>query len=179
MFVDDVMVFFDGGCSSLHGITETLDDFAGWSGLNMNINKLFHAGLSEVEAHQLTAYGFSHGTLPICYLGPPLMHRKLKIAEYSPLLDKLNSRFNHWATKSLSFAGRCLLIKTVITGTVIFWTSTFLLPKGCIKHIESLCKGGLEYCMFAKTRRRFWPEELQKMEPNPAITACLAYVFRK
>lgn len=28
MFADDVMIFFDGGCSSLQGISETLDDFA-------------------------------------------------------------------------------------------------------------------------------------------------------
>ncbi|KAG2243487.1 hypothetical protein Bca52824_094670 [Brassica carinata] len=79
------------------------------------------------------------------------MHRKLKISEYSPLLDKLNSRFNFWATKSLSFAGRCLLIKTVVTGTVNFWTSTFLLPRGCIKRIESLCS---RFLWSGKTDRR-------------------------
>lgn len=39
IFADDVMVFFDGGCSSLHGISETLDDFASWSGLHMNKDK--------------------------------------------------------------------------------------------------------------------------------------------
>ena len=141
MFADDVMVFFDGGSSSLHGITETLDDFAGWSGLHMNREKteLFYAGLSQVETTALTAYGFTIGSLPIRYLGLPLMHRKLKVSEYSPLIDKLNSRFNLWATKSLSFAGRSLLIKTAIMGTVNFWTSTFLLPRGCIKKIESLC----------------------------------------
>lgn len=145
MFADDVMVFFDGGSSSLHGITETLDDFAGWSGLAMNKEKteLFHAGLSQEETNELNVYSFSHGSLPIRYLGLPLMHKKLKISEYSPLLDKLNSRFNHWGIKSLSFAGRCLLIKTVITRNVIFWTSTFLLPKGCIKRIESLCSSFL------------------------------------
>ena len=141
MFADDVMIFFDGSGSSLHGITETLDDFAGWSGLHMNRDKteLFHAGLSLQEATAVEAYGFSVGSLPIRYLGLPLMHRKLKISEYSPLLDKLNGKFNAWATKSLSFAGRSLLLKTVITGMVNFWISTFSLPQGCINRIESLC----------------------------------------
>lgn len=37
------------------------------------------------------------------------------------------------------FAGRSLLIKTVIMGTVNFWISTFQLPKSCVKKIESLC----------------------------------------
>ena len=141
MFADDVMIFFDGSGSSLHGINETLDDFAGWSGLHMNRDKtqLFHAGLSLDESNALSAYGFPIGALPIRYLGLPLMHRKLKVSEYSPLIDKLHNRFNAWAVKSLSFAGRCLLLKTVITGLVNFWISTFSLPQGCISKIESLC----------------------------------------
>lgn len=141
MFADDVMIFFDGGSSSLHGINETLEDFAGWSGLHMNRDKtqLFHAGLNQDEITAIQEYGFPTGSLPIRYLGLPLMSRKLKISEYSPLLDKITSKFQSWAAKSLSFAGRCLLISTVINGTVIFWTSTFILPKGCIKRIESLC----------------------------------------
>ncbi|KAL1215279.1 putative mitochondrial protein [Cardamine amara subsp. amara] len=51
MFADDVMIFFDGSSSSLHGIYETLDDFSGWSGLTMNREKttLYHAGLSSRE----------------------------------------------------------------------------------------------------------------------------------
>lgn len=107
--------------------------------MNRDKTELFYAGVSQEETTALSANGFTIGSLSIRYLGLPLMHRKLKISEYSPMIDKLNSRFNLWATKSLSFAGRCLLIKTVITGTVNFWTSTFLLPRGCIKKIESLC----------------------------------------
>ncbi|KAG2300644.1 hypothetical protein Bca52824_037116 [Brassica carinata] len=107
--------------------------------MNRDKTQLFHAGLSLEETNALSAYGFSTGSLPIRYLGLPLMQRKLKISEYSPLIDKLNIKFNSWATKSLSFAGRSLLLKTVIMGLVNFWLSTFSLPKGCIRRIESLC----------------------------------------
>lgn len=141
MFADDVMVFFDGSSSSLHGIYETLEDFAGWSGLNMNRDKtvLFQAGLSQREIDVSAVYGFPTGTLPVRYLGLPLMSRKLKINEYSPLLEKIISKFNGWAVKSLSFAGRSQLIASVIYGSVNFWMSTFMLPKGCIRKIDSLC----------------------------------------
>ncbi|CAG7889626.1 unnamed protein product, partial [Brassica rapa] len=44
-----------------------------------------------------------------------------------------------WSAKSLSFAGRLLLIKTVITGITTFWCSTFILPQACVKRINSLC----------------------------------------
>ncbi|KAG7600321.1 Reverse transcriptase zinc-binding domain [Arabidopsis suecica] len=151
MFADDVMIFFDGGSTSLHGINETLDDFAGWSGLNMNRDKteLFLAGVNEVETSTIAHYGFSQASLPIRYLGLPLMCRKLKISEYAPLVEKVKKRFSSWAVKSLSFAGRLQLIASVITGLVVFWISTFKLPKGCIREIESLCSrflwsGGIE-----------------------------------
>ncbi|KAG7530870.1 Reverse transcriptase zinc-binding domain [Arabidopsis thaliana x Arabidopsis arenosa] len=141
IFADDVMIFFDGGGSSLQGIYETLDDFAGWSGLHMNRDKtqLFYAGLSQTESNALASYGFTVGSLPIRYLGLPLMSRKLKVSEYEPLIGKITARFNAWAVKSLSFAGRAQLIGSVISGTVNFWISTFVLPKGCIRRIESLC----------------------------------------
>ncbi|KAG7579142.1 Reverse transcriptase domain [Arabidopsis thaliana x Arabidopsis arenosa] len=141
MFADDVMIFFDGGSSSLHGICETLDDFASWSGLKVNKDKsqLFHAGLDQIECNATVAYGFPLGTLPIRYLGLPLMCRKLRIAEYEPLLEKITNKFRSWATKCLSFAGRIQLIASVIFGSINFWMSTFVLPKGCIKKIECLC----------------------------------------
>ncbi|KAL1215278.1 putative ribonuclease H protein [Cardamine amara subsp. amara] len=42
-------------------------------------------------------------------------------------------------SRSLSFAGRTQLISSIIYGTVNFRMSTFMLPKGCVKKIESLC----------------------------------------
>ncbi|WZZ11232.1 hypothetical protein YC2023_097153 [Brassica napus] len=141
MFADDVMIFFDGSSNSLHGITECLDDFASWSGLHMNTSKteLFTAGLDPMESTAITGYGFPAGSFPIRYLGLPLMSRKLKISEYSPLINKITLTFQSWASKMLSFAGRLQLLRTVIFGTVTFWLSAFMLPKGCIQAIEALC----------------------------------------
>lgn len=141
MFADDVMIFFDGTGNSLHGISECLDDFASWSGLHMNATKteLFTSGIDQAETTAITSYGFAPGKFPIRYLGLPLMSRKLKVSEYAPLMAKLNVKFQSWSVRLLSFAGRLQLLKTVIFGTVNFWMSAFILPKTCIKTIESLC----------------------------------------
>lgn len=140
-FADDVMIFFDGQVNSLQNISLTLDRFSAWSGLSMNRSKteLFVAGLSQLETNDLSALGFSLGSLPIRYLGLPLMHRKLQICDYRPLIDQLKAKFTSWTARALSFAGRRELLSSVIHGTITFWFSTFLLPKGCIKSIESLC----------------------------------------
>lgn len=59
------------------------------------------------------------------------------------------------AIKCLSFSGRVQLLSSVIIGTINFWISTFILPKGCIKKIESLCSrflwsGNIENLKVAK-----------------------------
>lgn len=151
MFADDVMIFFDGTTSSLHGISEMLEEFEKWSGLAMNRDKteLFLVGLNQTETSNLTRLGFPIGFLPIRYLGLPLMSRKLRLYEYSSLLDKNATRFKSWAVCTLSFAGKLQLISSVIYGLVNFWTSAFMLPKCCIKKIESICSrflwsGGIE-----------------------------------
>ncbi|WZY72848.1 hypothetical protein YC2023_005088 [Brassica napus] len=141
MFADDVMIFFDGSSNSLHGISECLDDFASWSGLQMNAAKteIFSAGLNQNETIAIARYGFSSGNLPIRYLGLPLMSRKLKISEYALLVTKITGCFQAWSVKLLSFAGRLQLLKTVIFGLINFWVSAFMLPNGCISSIEALC----------------------------------------
>lgn len=48
--------------------------------MNRDKAQLFLAGLSQEEANELTADGFSLGSLTICYLGLPLMHKKLKVS---------------------------------------------------------------------------------------------------
>lgn len=141
VFADDIMVFFDGERSSLQNISDTFDVFSGWSGLTLNRMKteLYTAGLTQAETADFASLGFTLGSLPVRYLGLPLMHRKLRMSDYSPLLDKLTSCFSCWANRARSYAGRRQLIDSVIYGTVNFWISAFILPKGCLKRIQSLC----------------------------------------
>lgn len=49
------------------------------------------------------------------------------------------NKFKAWAASTLSYAGRLQLIKSVIYGLINFWASTFILPKACIRTMESLC----------------------------------------
>lgn len=140
-FTDDLMIFYDGKTSSLRGINSVLETFKGLSGLQMNTEKsaVYTAGLEEAEKEDTLAFGFVNGTFPFRYLGLPLLYRKLRRSDYSQLTDTVAARFNHWAAKTLSFAGRLQLISSVIYSTVNFWLSSFILPKCCLKIIEQMC----------------------------------------
>lgn len=82
--------------------------------MNKDKISLFLAGVDSDEAYSITSFGFPICSLPIRYLGLPLMSRKLKISEYAPLLEKITNIFKKWTVKTLSFAERAQLIASVI-----------------------------------------------------------------
>ncbi|XP_013699606.1 uncharacterized protein LOC106403308 [Brassica napus] len=87
-----------GAATACMGSRSVFDDFASWSGLEMNPSKteLFTSGLDQGESIAISRYGFTSSALPIRYLGLPLMSRKLKIGEYAPLINKITLSFQSW-----------------------------------------------------------------------------------
>lgn len=92
-----------------------------------------------------------------------MSHKKLTISQCPTLVDAVTRKINHWACKSLSYATRLTLIKSVISGMQSYWSQLFLLPKKVTKKIHSLC------------RRFLWSEadEKHKAAPMAWSTICL------
>ena len=112
------------------------------SGLKISMEKstLFLAG-SSVNGHQQIAetFPFEVGSLPVRYLGLPLVTKRLSTTDYLPLLEKIRKRINTWTARFLSFAGRLNLISSVIWSLCNFWTAAFRLPRNCIREIDKMC----------------------------------------
>ena len=83
------------------------------------------------------------GTLPVWYLGIPLITTKLKAADCMELVDRITSRIWNWTAKFLSYAGRLQLIQSVLFGINSFWTSLLILPKSIILRIERIIRAYL------------------------------------
>ncbi|KAL0770758.1 hypothetical protein Bca101_035909 [Brassica carinata] len=73
------------------------------------------------------------------YLGVPLCTKKLTMTNCAPLLQSIKSKLLAWTTRALSFGGRLQLLATVIAGITNFWSCSFILPKGCLAEIDSIC----------------------------------------
>ena len=145
-FADYILVFTDGTEASLNGVLTVMDQFASMSGLQINATKssiLVAGPNSHLLNHAASARGIQVDHLPIRYLGMPLTYKVWSKTDYEPLIDQLRKKFLSWTHIALCFAGRLQLIKTAITSTVNFWSSAFLLPKGCIDTIESMCSAFL------------------------------------
>ena len=104
----------------------------------------FIAGVAEPEKIRLCSLmGFQLGSLPVKYLGVPLISTKLSVSDCAPLISKFSTKIDHWSARSLSYVGRLLLITLVLFSLQVFWSMHFILPKAVGKHIELLLRNFL------------------------------------
>ncbi|XP_020262290.1 uncharacterized protein LOC109838246 [Asparagus officinalis] len=122
-------------------------EFSSATGLCANPDKcqVFFGGVNEDTKDSINAYlGFTVGTLPIRYLGLPLVCKRLSYLDCNPLLSKISSQFQTWnKAKNLSYAGKIQVIKSVILGVQIYWTSCYILPVGVLQKIDDMCRNFL------------------------------------
>ncbi|KAL2225574.1 UNVERIFIED_CONTAM: hypothetical protein Sindi_3033500, partial [Sesamum indicum] len=98
-FADDLLLFCHADMDSIGVINTGLDRFAIWSGLRLNVQKshlTISCSAQGLRKEMLTTLGFQEGALPIRYLGLPLLSSSLTIADYRPLLVKIDKRIAGW-----------------------------------------------------------------------------------
>ena len=131
---------------SVEGILKVFGDFDKMTGLKISLEKstLFMAGITAQKQDDiLHQFLFASGSLPVRYLGLPLLTKRMTVSDYLPLIEKTRKRISSWTNRFLSYAGRLQLINSVITSLVNFWMAAFRLPSSCIKEIERLCSAFL------------------------------------
>ncbi|GKA70238.1 hypothetical protein Tco_0776302 [Tanacetum coccineum] len=125
---------------------ESLDEFKLTSGLVPSIPKstaFFCNVPNHVKISILNIMPFAEGNLPVKYLGVPLISSRLLNKDCKVLVEKAKNRIEDWKNKSLSFAGRLQLCKSVISSLHVYWASVLIIPKGIIYDIQSLIRGFL------------------------------------
>ncbi|CAH9145483.1 unnamed protein product [Cuscuta epithymum] len=152
-YADDLMLFSRGDTTSIQILTQALEDFGNISGLRVNYDKsnIFLGGNAYYDLDTiLELVDFKIGTFPVKYLGVPLAPLKLSVAQYAPLLESITTFINAWSIKSLSYAGRVELIKSVIQGVHSFWLHMFPIPNVILDRITSICRIFLWGSKFAR-----------------------------
>ncbi|GAV70127.1 hypothetical protein CFOL_v3_13625, partial [Cephalotus follicularis] len=116
------------------------------SGLHPNLDKcqLFFGNVdSATRRRARELLHISEGTLPIRYLGLPLLSSTFSPLDCKSLLDKLLRRTSSWMCNSLSFGGRLQLLSSVLFSIQVFWCSTFLLPEAVTKECDRILRSYL------------------------------------
>ncbi|XP_021726861.1 uncharacterized protein LOC110694010 [Chenopodium quinoa] len=121
--LDNILLFtrVDLGSIKLH--FKAFQKFSEVSSLSATLDKsdAYFGSILEHEICELQqVLGMANGTLP-----------------FRPLIERVTSRIDTWATKYLSYAGRLQLVKSVLFGVQAFWDQIFILPKKIIREMES------------------------------------------
>lgn len=125
---------------------QALEDFKNVSGLVPSIPKsttFFCNVPNALKATILQSMPFAEGSLPVRYLGVPLISSRLLYRDCKVLVEKLEGRVNDWRNKYLSLAGRLQLVRSVLSSMHLYWASVFILPARIISELEQLMRGFL------------------------------------
>jgi len=74
------------------------------------------------------------------YLGIPIGGDSKKLSFWKPVIDRIVARLSMWNNKFLSFGGRLILLKFVLSSLPVYFLSFFKAPAGIISSIESIFK---------------------------------------
>ncbi|GJW33357.1 putative RNA-directed DNA polymerase [Tanacetum coccineum] len=142
-FADDLLLFCNGDSHSVVVVKKALMEFAGMSGLVPNSTKsfVFFGNVREISKLRiLDIMPFREGSLPVRYLRVPLISKRLYIKDCQLLIEKARKRILDWKNKSLSFAGRLQLIKSVLSSMQVYWASMFILLMSISDEVEKLMR---------------------------------------
>ncbi|XP_058785008.1 uncharacterized protein LOC131659909 [Vicia villosa] len=145
-FADDLILFARGDTVSVQLIMQAVKGFSQATGLKANPLKckVFFGGVKpDDQTDILNITGFTAGSFPFKYLGVPITSRKLHIALYQPLIDRIVHRIQNWTASFLSYAGRRQLIQSVLNAMTSYWMQIYPMPKKVIHHICAICRSFL------------------------------------
>ena len=120
-------------------LSTMMDIFSDFSGLRLNRAKsTFVAfGLSEEEMSSCSQILTTPiRVLPIRYLGVPLVDHRLRIQDWQPIFEKVETRLGGWQARLLSRGGRLILLKAVLAAIPIYYMSIFMMLASVRRHLE-------------------------------------------
>jgi hypothetical protein len=149
LYADDVAVFIKPTKHDLEVTNYILSIFTEASGLTTNLDKtqFYPIRCGQANLDFLAQNNMSLSCFPCTYLGLPLHTKKLPTSILQSLIQKIANRLPGWKRNFLTYPGRELLVKSVLSTMPTYFLTVFKMPKW------GLCK-------IDRFRRSFlWKEE--------------------
>ena len=146
MFADDLVIICKASPISVSILMRAFQQFTACSGLQINMSKsqiVFGGASASIREECKALTGFTEGNLPFSYLGLPITASKLSKVECRTLVEKITARIRTWASRHISYAGRLVLVNSVLFGIFNFWAQVFMLPRAVIDQVTRLCRNFL------------------------------------
>ena len=142
-FADDTIIIGDKCWLNVRAIRAVLLLLEEVSGLKVNFYKSMLTGVNISPSWLSEAASVLNcrtGSIPFMYLGLPIGGDSRKISFWKPVVDRIRTQLSVWNNKFLSFGGRLVLLKSVLSSLPVYFLSFFKAPTGIISSIESIFK---------------------------------------
>ena len=140
-FADHTLLIGAKSWVNVRALRAILVLFENMSGLKVNYHKsmLFGINIEDSwlsEAASILSCKISR--IPFVYLGLPIGGDPRRLHFWDPVVACLKSRLWEWKIKTLSYGGRLILLKFVLSSLPVYALSFFRTPVGIISSIESI-----------------------------------------
>ena len=141
-FANDLMLFAKASETGAKTIKEVLTKFCDESGQLISIDKLrvyFSPNIHEgIKDRICTSLGIQATNCLGKYLGMPLKHKGAARSQYYYIAERMLSKLVGWKARFLSFAGRCVLVKFVLTTSPNYVMQGAVLPVHLCEKIDKI-----------------------------------------
>lgn len=142
-FAEDTLIIGEKSWLNVRTMRSVLLLFEELSGLKVNFHKSMLTGVN-IPVSWLSEAAMMlrcrRGNIPFVYLGLPIGGDSRKISFWKPVVDRIVSRLSSWNHKFLSFGGRLVLLKAVLSSLPVYFLSFFKASAGIISSIDSIFK---------------------------------------
>ncbi|KAL6184070.1 hypothetical protein ACLB2K_045474 [Fragaria x ananassa] len=173
-FADDLLLFAEASSEQANLLKRCLDLFCSLSGQAVSYEK------SLIFCSPNTCESMASDISSICgspltndlgnYLGMPLVHERVNQFTYANIFDKVHSRLSSWKSKTLSMAGRLVLIQSASSAIPNYAMQAAKLPSSLCDKLDKLNRDFLwgdtenkkkvHLAMLAKASWRIWHEDV-------------------
>ncbi|PKU68946.1 Putative ribonuclease H protein [Dendrobium catenatum] len=139
LYADDLLVFGEASPANCDNLMQIISKFSKSSGLFMNLDKSSIMLPSHIinDNSICRSLGLNHKEI-INYLGIPISFKRIKIADFSPLMEEVSRKLSGWNASLLSFAGRLQFLKFTLLNSIAYWIRGSILPKAVIKFVRRI-----------------------------------------
>ncbi|KAJ0567858.1 putative RNA-directed DNA polymerase [Helianthus annuus] len=140
-YADDAIFLGEWEETNLKNLKRILRIFYLISGLKVNSRKshLYGVGSSVEEVRSMAShFNCKEGKFPFVYLGLKVGANMNRLAHWKEVIDLFNKKLTNWKAKTLSFAGRVILVKSVMGSLPNYYFSLYKCPSGVLKVLEGI-----------------------------------------
>ncbi|GAU20543.1 hypothetical protein TSUD_131010 [Trifolium subterraneum] len=134
-FADDTLLLGVKSWANVRALRAVLVLFETMSGLKVNFNKSVLVGVNIPDSwlgEAASALCCKVEKIPFLYLGLSIGGDPRRLVFWEPVLARLKSRLSGWKSRFLSFGGRLVLLKSVLSSLPVYALSFFKAPSGTV-----------------------------------------------